>query len=127
MKRSFLLISSVLMCLAFFSCKTVEIQDIPSDMTAAQLLQAGQTAELQKQYKNAEAYFKACIQRYGMDNNIYVEARYELGNCYLKENEKAKAETCFKEILSMYENTEYGYLSPSYQKLATIGMDKLKR
>ncbi len=126
MKRSFFLISSVLMCLAFFSCKTVEIQDIPSDMTAAQLLQAGQTAAIQKSYKNAEAYFKACIQRYGMDNNLYIEARYELGNCFLKQKQYSKAEACFNEILSMYENTEYGYLSPAYHKLATIGLDKIK-
>lgn len=125
MKKS-IMILAVLLSLGLFSCKTTDINDIPQDLTAAQLLQAGQNCESTNRYKEAEEYFKATIQRYGLDNALYVEARYELGNCYLKEKEYSKAELCFQEIIQMYEDSEVGMLPPQYLKLAEIGLAKIK-
>jgi len=124
MKR-FLLILSALMLLGLTACKTTEVENIPADLTAAQLLQLGQDAESLSQYKAAEKYFVTTIQRYGLDNAIYVEARYELGNCYLKEKKYDMAKGCFTEILSIYETSTVGELPPAFQKLATIGMGKI--
>ncbi|MCQ2597485.1 MAG: hypothetical protein MJ181_06495 [Treponema sp.] len=124
MKR-FGLIITVAVILVLASCKTTGIQDIPTDLTAAQLLQKGQDAEAANQYKNAEAYFMATIQRFGLDNAIYVEARYELGNCFLKEKKYDSAKACFTEIVSIYENAAIGTIPPAYLKLAQIGLNKI--
>jgi len=124
MKRLALILSTAVILLAV-SCKTVEVKDIPTDLSASQLLQLGQDAESSSQYKSAESYFLTVIQRYGMDNAIYVEARYELGNCYLKEKKYDQAKGCFKEILSIYEDVAVGTLPMAYQKLAKIGLGKI--
>lgn len=124
MKRFVLIISTVLL-LGLTSCKTTEVENIPADLTAAQLLQLGQDAESASQYKVAEKYFVTTIQRFGLDNAIYVEARYELGNCYLKEKKYDMAKGCFTEILSMYENSGIGELPAAFQKLANIGLGKI--
>ena len=124
MKRFVLIISAVLL-LGLASCKTTEVENIPADLTAAQLLQLGQDAESASQYKAAEKYFVTTIQRFGLDNAIYVEARYELGNCYLKEKKFDMAKGCFTEILSMYENSGIGELPAAFQKLANIGLGKI--
>ncbi len=124
MKRLFLIITAVL-SLGFISCKTTDTKNIPADLSAAQLLQLGQDAESSSNYKDAETYFLTTIQRFGLDNSTYVEARYELGNCFLKEKKYDEAQACFTEILSIYEDAAIGTLPPAYQKLAKIGLEKI--
>ncbi|MCF0242743.1 MAG: hypothetical protein HUK25_08900 [Treponema sp.] len=126
MRKNIFISTVIAFIFAITACQSVSVKDIPQDMTAAQLLQAGQNCESVNNYVDAEEYFKACIQRYGLDNAVYVEARYELGNCYLKENKKDKAALCFQEIVSMYEDSEIGMLPPAYLKLAKIGLSKIK-
>ena len=124
MKRIAFILSACAVML-FASCKSTDLNNISTDLSAAQLLQLGQDSESSGQYKVAETYFITTIQRFGLDNAIYVEARYELGNCYLKEKQYDKARACFSEILSIYEDSLAGALPPAYNKLAKIGMSKL--
>lgn len=124
MKRIYLIFSLVLLAL-FSSCASTEVENIPENLSAAQLLQLGQDAESESLYKKAEAYFNATIQRFGLDNAVYIEARYELGCCYLKEKKNEKAEVCFKEILSMYADAAAGSLPPEFEKLAQLKMKKI--
>lgn len=126
MKRIYLIFSIVILAL-FASCATTEMEDIPTDLSAAQLLQLGQDAEGASQYKNAENYFNTTIQRFGLDNSIYIEARYELGCCYFKEKQYDKAEVCFNEILSIYEDSDVNSLPPEFQKLATLKLNQINK
>ena len=119
------LISAVCGALLFASCRTVK--DIPEDLTSTQLIQLGQNAYGNAQYKNAEIYYKTVIARYGIDSSVYVEARYELGHLYLKQKKYAAAYTSFKEILDMYASTTPGVLPGAYNKLAEIGMRRIPK
>jgi uncharacterized protein HemY len=107
----------------FISCRTVK--DIPDDLTEAQLIQLGQDCYGSGDYKNAELYYSTVIMRYGMDNNAYIEATYELGHLYLKQKKYEKAEDSFREILSIYEGAAPGTLPGAYKKLSEIELAKI--
>lgn len=98
---------------------------IPENASATQLIQLGQDALEVSNYKAAESYYMAVIQRYGTDINLYVEARYELGHMYFKQKKYDEAYTCYDEILKIYANSEYGALQGAFKKLAQIGMENL--
>lgn len=126
MKTSTSIITVIFALTAVFffpSCKTV--QDIPDNLTAAQLIQLGQDAYGSSQYKNAEIYYKTVINRYGMDNAVYIEARYELGHLYLKQKHYEAAYAAFKEITDLYASSTPGTLSGAYNKLAQLEMAKI--
>ena len=68
MKKTVLfLIFAITLTAGLLACNT--LKDIPEDMTASQLLQQGQTCLDNSDYKNAEAYYLATINRYGQDTN----------------------------------------------------------
>ncbi|MBP3708797.1 MAG: tetratricopeptide repeat protein [Treponema sp.] len=116
------------LCMVFFavlflSCRTVK--DIPDDLSAAQLIQLGQNAYGNAQYKNSEIYYHTVISRYGTDTSIYVEAKYELGHLYMKQKKYDKAYAAFKELLTLYESTQPGVLPGAFNKLSQIEMVKI--
>jgi outer membrane protein assembly factor BamD (BamD/ComL family) len=107
----------------FPSCSTVK--EIPDDLSAAQLIQLGQDAYGSAQYKNAEIYYSTVISRYGMNNDIYIEAKYELGHLYLKQKNYTAAYNAFKEIVDLYASAAPGTYPGAYSKLAQIEMAKI--
>ena len=127
MKKISLLICTIALsgALAFtaVSCRTVK--DIPEDLTAPQLLQKGQTCYDNADYKSAEAYYLATIDRYGDDTNTYIEAKYELAHLYIKKKNYEKARSALDEILELYEYAPSGSIPPAYKKLANIEMAKI--
>jgi len=126
-KNVFIITASVVFAAAVSlllpSCRTV--QEIPDNLSAAQLIQLGQDAYGNAQYTNAEKYYRTVISRYGMDNAIYVEARYELGHLYVKQKKYDAAYSTLKEILDLYAGTAPGTLPGAYNKLAQIEMAKI--
>ncbi len=105
------------------SCRTVK--DIPEDLTAPQLLQKGQVCFDNADYKSAEAYYQATIDRYGDDTITYIEAKYELAHLYIKRKNYEKARSALDEILELYDYAPAGSLPPAYKKLANIEMAKI--
>ena len=121
MKKLTIILSTLFVLFGISSCATVK--EIPSDLTANQLIQLGQNAFEAKNYKASEQYFLATIQRFGTNTNTYIEARYELGHLYITTKQYKKAYHIFKEILAMYE---YSYDLPgAYKKLSLIGLNKI--
>lgn len=120
MKKIFILLSVLL---GFISCSTVK--EIPSDLSAAQLIQLGQNAFESKNYKAAEKYFITTIQRFGTNTNNYIEAQYELAHLYNTTKQYQKAYNIFNEILQMYD---YSFDLPgAYKKLCQIGLSKIPK
>ena len=97
MKKIIKLIVITLISFICISCASVP--EIPADASSTQLIQLGQDALSVSNYKAAETYYKAVIQRYGMDTATYIEASYELGHMYLKQKKYESAYIRFKEIL----------------------------
>lgn len=123
MKKIINTIVITLLSSIFISCASVP--EIPADAGSTQLIQLGQDALSNSNYKAAETYYKAVIQRYGMDTSIYIEASYELGHMYIKQKKYEKAYSKFKEILDIFQNAEPGSLQPSYKKLALMGIKRI--
>ena len=122
----FIIISAFIACLCVFvSCKTNDVE-ISSDLTFPQMLQRGQDAVANGNYKLADKYFIACIDTYGSDLKCYVEARYELATSFLKQKKYQMAKTMFNEILEIYNRPDAMYLvQPKFKKLASLQLQKI--
>lgn len=123
MKKLTIILSVLLFTLSFTACGTVE--EIPEDLSSAQLLQQGQNEYAAGSYDNAERYYLETIKRYGDDTQTYIEARYELGHLYMKTKDYRKAYVNFTEILNIYEIAPMGSFPPAYKKLAELGISKI--
>lgn len=120
MKKITVLLISLLFAMCLASCGST--QEIPSDLTSAQLLQQGQNAYSNSNYDLAERYYLETIARFGDDTATYIEARYELGHLYLKTKNYRKAYMNFNEVIQIYEIAPAGSYAPAYKKLAAKGI-----
>lgn len=110
----------------FFSCQTAP-KEISQDLTCAQLIQRGQDALANEQYKVADAYYVAAIDRYGADLKCYVEAKYELAHSFYKQKKYQMAKTIFNEIVDIFDSPDSVYkVQPKYKKLALIELAKIE-
>jgi len=123
MKKELIILSAIFLTVAVTSCTT--IKEVPEGLSSAQLIQQGQNAYGISDFKAAQMYYAAVIERFGEDTATYVEAKYELGHLFLKTKDYKKAYAAFSEILEIYDSTANGSLPASYRKLAQIGIDKI--
>ncbi len=121
--KNFLTLLSFAFILIFSACNTVP--EIPTDLSYTQLIQKGQDSIEFANYKAAEAYYQAAIQRYGLNVNQYIEATYELGHLYVTQKKYDKAVTRFLELEALYQEAEAGTLPAAYKKLTQINLDKI--
>lgn len=129
MKKIIFILSILVAICAITSCATTK--EITPDLTAQQIMQLGQEAYSNGDYKSAEFYYTATLTRYGMDTQIYIQARYEIGHIAIRTKDYEKAYRNFNEILTIYDSVGAGVLNPSYKVLAQKGIsqipeDKLK-
>lgn len=123
MKKTFLIISTLILSISLFSCMT--IKEIPQEKSAIQILQMGQNAASSGSYPNAEYCFNTVIDRFGTDPYILVQAKYELGHIYSKQKKYDKARVHFLEILELY-GARPDVIPPKYKKLAEMGLEKIE-
>ncbi len=122
MKKIFILLP--FLCLFFISCQT--IKDIPQDKTSAQIIQMGQNFVTSGDYKSAIVCYKEALVRFSTNPQVIVEAKYELGNVYLKQKKYDLAYAEFSQLLEMYADNPTAYPS-AYKKLANIGLSKIPK
>ena len=123
MKRILFTIFSGTLLILIASCASSRI--IPADLSYTQLIQMGQDEYEIGNYKAAEEYYSAVIQRFGMNTNVYIEATYELGHLYLNRKDYERAFAKFNEIIELYETAEFGVLPASFKKLSQLGIDRI--
>ena len=127
MKKTHLILITILLgsIFGFLTTGCSTLKEVPEDMSAAQLIQQGQNAYGLGDYKAAQMYYNAVIDRFGDDTSTYVEARYELGHLFLKTKDYKKAYAAFSEILELYDSASGSEVPPSYKKLAEIGIERI--
>lgn len=124
MKKIIYILTVLAAVLTVTACTTTK--EISSDLSANQIMQLGQEAYSNEQYKDAEYYYNQALIRYGFnDPATYIECRYELGHIYIKTKNYEKAYTAFTEILDIYNSTGGANLSPSYKTLAQKGINQI--
>ena len=122
MKKLSILVPLLVISTIFISCKT--ITEIPMEKTSAQIIQMGQNAVTSADYKSAEFCYKTALERFPANPQVLVEAKYELGNVYLKQKKYALAYAEFSQLLELYDSAPTAYPS-AYKKLAQIGISKI--
>ena len=122
MKKLSILVTLFVISTIFISCKT--ITEIPMEKTSAQIIQMGQNAVTSADYKSAEFCYKTALERFPANPQVLVEAKYELGNVYLKQKKYALAYAEFSQLLELYDSAPTAYPS-AYKKLAQIGISKI--
>ncbi len=122
MKKLSILVPLFVISTIFISCKT--ITEIPMEKTSAQIIQMGQNAVTSADYKSAEFCYKTALERFPANPQVLVEAKYELGNVYLKQKKYALAYAEFSQLLELYDSAPTAYPS-AYKKLAQIGISKI--
>ena len=122
MKKTALILSAFSLMIFMTSCTT--IKEIPEDRTAAQIIQMGQNYASSSSYASAIVCYETAIQRYGTNPATYAEAKYEIGNVYLKQKKYDKAYKSFSELLELYDMAGAA-IPAAYKKLAEIGIEKI--
>ena len=106
---------TTILCVFFMPILFVSCSSTPSiseNATATQLIQMGQDALDIGNYKAAETCYKAVIEKYGEDINLYIEARYELGHMYLTRKKYGEAYAIF--FRNSFDLRQYGIRKNSW-------------
>lgn len=126
MKKQFfyVVLATIFTIIIFSGCYSVP-KDIPSDLSAEELIQLAQSSYDDGNVKAAQAYYEAVIIRYSSDMALVVEAEYEIAHMKIKEKKWQQAIPDLQRILSYYESDYSGILPQAYKKLAQLDLDKV--
>lgn len=115
-----------LVVLALSGCMTVpDPSEIPMETSVAELSQKGQTALDNNNYKAAEVYYQAVIDRYGQDLAVKTSAEFEIAHIRVKQKKWADARIRLEQIINRYETEEGAGLPPEFLKLARNDLLKI--
>ncbi len=106
------------------SCSSSKVA-IPDSLSAQELIQKGQTAFDNNQYKLSLRYYNAAIERFGSRGAIYVEASYEIAHVYMKQKKYEEALPILRSLEAIFNNTAPGALPAAYKKLTQIELAKI--
>ncbi|WP_428770952.1 hypothetical protein V1L52_03665 [Treponema sp. HNW] len=116
------LVIAVLLTLT--ACQTVPTS-VPEGISEAELLQLGQAALDNSNYKAAEFYYGKVIELYGSNISSVVAAEYELAHIKIKRKNFSAAKPALERILAYYDDPQTAMvLPPAYKKLVRIDLAK---
>lgn len=123
MKKSLLTILASLFAVALLvSCQSIP-ENVPDDITEAEIIQNAQECFDLGNNKGAIFYYELLINRYGEDIRNIIVAKYEIAHIYIKSEKWDEAEVLIDEALAFYDDnpeTDDGttvLLPPEYKKL----------
>jgi len=98
MKRLLYLIPVLLLA----ACQTVP-EEIPDDLSQAELIQLAQESSENENWTAARAYYEAIIDRFPGDRPSIAVARYEVGFVEYQRGNLEQAEQEFATLIGMYD------------------------
>ncbi len=105
-------------CLFFsllISCGTVPSEEnVPPNFTPSELNQKAQEELDEGRVRNALAYYRILVNRYGQDMSVRTGAEYEIAHIYIKQKKWVEADDILKTILNRYEAAGGATLPPKY-------------
>ena len=115
---------SLLSALFTVACKSTRVEPSP-EATDREIVQMAQTAYDHGKEEDALYYYNVLLQRFGMNNAVYVEARFEIAHIYFKKKAYDKAVPIYEELLDLYNAAMPGQLPGAYHKLAANDYSKI--
>ncbi len=114
------------LALSIISCKTVPLkEEIPQDLTTAELSLMGQKALDNNNYKAAEVYYQTIIERYSNDMSAVTAAEYEIAHIRVKQRHWSSARPLLEQVIARYETAGGAGLPPEYLVLARNDLEKV--
>ena len=106
------------------SCAT-KLPPIPEDISSAEIIQKAQERSDLYDWKGAQYYYKALLEKFPNDQNLAVTAMYELAFIEYKQGHYEAARAGFSAVLDKYAAPEGSTLPQTWKILAEKVMAKL--
>lgn len=113
--------------LALASC-AVTAEMISPSLTPEMFFKNAQEAMHERRYKDALFYYDVFLIRYPEDYRKRIAARYEKAFIHYKIGDLKTAETEFRAIITLYDESPYAILyHPLFRALCEIGLRNIQR
>jgi outer membrane protein assembly factor BamD (BamD/ComL family) len=106
------------------ACATGPV-NIPSEMSAAELIQRGQEASDRNRYSLSLQYYQALLSRNIADIELVCAAEYEIAFIHYKQKKYAEARSEFETLLERYNTPDEELLPQQFKKLSTIVLNRI--
>ena len=120
------ILTLVTFSLFFAGCYSLP-KEIPSGLSADELILLAQTSQDEGNTRAAELYYEAIIIRFGENKSLVVEAEYEIAHLKIKDKKWSQAIPDLERILSYYDEDDAYMLPSEYKKLAQIDYAKIPK
>jgi outer membrane protein assembly factor BamD (BamD/ComL family) len=99
--------------------------NIPSEMSAAELIQRGQEASDRNRYNQALQYYQALLDRNITNIDLVCAAEYEIAFIHYKQNKFTDARREFGSLLERYNTPDEELLPQQFKKLSNIVLERM--
>ena len=98
---------------------------IPTDLTAAELIQRAQEASDRNRYALSLQYYATIIERFPYDIDSVVAAEYEIAFIHYKQKKYDIAKVEFNDLLERYNTVDEALLPPQFKILSRIVLERI--
>jgi outer membrane protein assembly factor BamD (BamD/ComL family) len=110
--------------LLFFACAGGP-QEIPGDLSPAELIQRAQEASDKNRYGTALRYYEALLDRNITNIDMVCTAEYEIAFIHYKQKKYDTAKAEFQALLERYNTPDEELLPRQFKKLALIVLEQI--
>ncbi|MCE1195288.1 hypothetical protein LWX53_02175 [bacterium] len=126
MRRAGILVAVCLAAAAIASCAT-KLPSIPEGASSAEIIQMAQNRSDLNDWKGAQHYYKALLEKFPNDPALTVAAMYELAFIEYKQEHWEAARAGLKAVLDKYAAPEGASLPQTWKILAEKVLAKLPK
>ncbi|MDR1059508.1 MAG: hypothetical protein LBL43_08145 [Treponema sp.] len=111
---------------ALGACKSGPVV-VPSELSAAELIQRGQEASDRNRYNQALQFYEAILERFPSDIDDICAAEYEIAFIHYKQKRYVEARQELDSLLIRYTVPDAEFLPPQFKILANIVLEQLSK
>jgi outer membrane protein assembly factor BamD (BamD/ComL family) len=100
-------------------------QEIPADLSPAELIQRAQEASDKNRYPLALRYYETLLERYAFNIDLVCAAEYEIAFIHYKQKKYDAAREKFNSLLVRYDSPDEELLPRQFKKLALKVLDRI--
>jgi outer membrane protein assembly factor BamD (BamD/ComL family) len=100
-------------------------QNIPGDLSPAELVQRAQEASDRNRYTTALRYYETILDRYATNIDLVCAAEYEIAFIHYKQKKYDTAKAEFHTLLERYNTRDEELLPRQFKKLANIVLEQI--
>jgi outer membrane protein assembly factor BamD (BamD/ComL family) len=109
----------------FISACLTGPQEIPADLSPAELIQRAQEASDKNRYSLALRYYETILERYAVNIDLVCAAEYEIAFIHYKQKKYETAKEKFNALLVRYNTPDEELLPQQFKKLARIVLERI--